>query len=148
MTQYDETAYKLQSSIQTCSTVFMYTFFGVFLLGVFKCKLIVTEMIVEIQLIYYSLITIYNPNPPFQGLMSMEFIGGFYRFPPGLSTETIPTIYSNLGFSSNFFANFNIMIASLGICPTLALILFVCSKFTKTLMMNKKLRRHAKQCIC
>ena len=83
---YEDYVYKMQSDISICSAVFMYTFLVTFLIGTFKYKLIVIEMITEVQLIYYSLITISNPNPSFQGLMSMKFIGGFYTMPSGLST--------------------------------------------------------------
>lgn len=75
----------MQTSIETCSTFLMYAFLLTFILGIFGSKSVATEMIVHAQIIYYSLITVFKPNPSFLALTNMKFIGGVYVHPNNLT---------------------------------------------------------------
>ena len=102
-------------------------------------------MISVLQIAFYSLATIWDPNPPFQGLMSMHYVSGYYcSLNP---SATIATIYSNLGLSSYFLNNFNVMICSIFLCPLLGIIFNILSRYTKTIRMNKKLYGYFKESI-
>lgn len=72
---------QMESGIAICSYVFMYVALVILLLGSFKHKLIVLEMMIEIQTIFYSIITVNNMNESWRGLTVMKFIGGFFTLP-------------------------------------------------------------------
>jgi hypothetical protein len=74
----------MESGIAICANVFMYVALVVVLLGAFKHKLIVLEMIIEIQTIYYSMVTVSKINETWRGLAVMKFIGGFFTKPSNM----------------------------------------------------------------
>lgn len=128
----------IQDPISVCSQVLMYALLLTFALGIMRCKVVALEMIVEVQLVFYSFATIPNFTPSFLGLSSMKFIGGFY-VDNKLVNNNVPIPYQNLGLTSYFFDNFNLMIISLLLPLVVAGVLFATSKFVKTIMMNNKL---------
>lgn len=124
----------------------MYLFLITFVLGLFGNKLIAVEMISVIQIAFYSLVSVPNPNSSMLGLMSMQYVSGYYC---SLNEESLlPNRYSNIGLSSNFLNDFNVMIASFLLCPILGFGLYIGSKKSKTNKMNKRLYVLYKESVC
>lgn len=100
-----------------------------------------------IQISFYALTTITNPNPPFLALYSMKYVSGPY-LNLNLPSHEISSAYQSLGLSSNFLNNFNLMIISFLLCPLLSLIFHLLSKHSKSLNTNKKMKSYFWESLC
>lgn len=114
---------KIRKSIYSLISIAFFVFF----LGIYKSKVVVTEMMGVLQLSYLGLLVLNYSDPLIQPLYLFKYFNGYNFYVPKSQT-IIPTNVYESGLNTSIIGNFNFMFGIALLPLFVSLILLIVAK--------------------
>ena len=125
-----------------------YFYLAGFAISLLSSKLIGIELISLVQLTYYCQIPFGVVDPAFAGLTQMTYVSGYNLKFPNLQQVPLPANLSNLGLSSNFLSDLNLMLLPAALCPIVFGLLVLGSNLSSSYKHKPRMKQYAVACLC